>query len=254
LPPSENDPRYEHRKHVLDLCLPCESLRNQRRRCILEINLTGDWDSPVLEHYCGSFLTFNKRAWARQTAWALFPCRIEEFQRHRWLNKTTCVLDVTLLCACHRIFENAIPMWLRAMGTKPPKKRHDPGERSLRDPWDPASESDDEPGDLQMDRPRGPGLDGDWAKFNSAQRGDTWTFAASEPLGDLLVLGKCLAPQQHLMASMLKRTSAKWKLEQYVRSVQSGAVLLTPLLDIVSHRLTEIFVTEVVSLLLDETQ
>jgi hypothetical protein len=39
--------------------------------------------------------------WSRRVARALLPKQIPEFQRGRWLTKTSQLLDVMLIAACH---------------------------------------------------------------------------------------------------------------------------------------------------------
>jgi hypothetical protein len=242
--PGESDPHTAYRKKVLDLCLS-DSPRDQRRRCILEHNLCGNWADKRIEYYT-SRQQPNKKAWARQCSWALLPSRIVEFQRNRWLNNTACVLDTSLLAACHGIFSEATPLWLKEMGAKRPPNRVAAPHQGA---WAIADDSSsDSGGDIEMDRARCP-ADGDWAAYNSKQRGDTWRFSQSEPLGKLLVVAITLGPQASLMRKFLQRAGGAWRREQVAQAIKTGAPLTSPLLDVLSGRLTRVFLDKATALL-----
>jgi hypothetical protein len=113
-PPGVHDARYMYRARVLDLCLDPDSSVDQRRRVVLESNLTGSWQGRIVEWHTPNPRA-NKYTFARQTAWALLPHQFEEFPRHRWLTKLGAFLDATLLSCCHGFLEYAVPLWVEVL-------------------------------------------------------------------------------------------------------------------------------------------
>ena len=243
LAPGPNDFRFIYRKRILDLCLgPC--FADARRRLILETNLGGDWQSPHVQWYTLD-ASPNLRAWAKQTAWALIPHKLEEFQRHRWLNKLGSICDSTLMAACHGMLKQVVPLWLQSMGGN----QSIPQQPKAQDPWVVDMADSDSDSDIEIDRARGPGASGDWAMYNERQRGDTATFVHSEPLGSLLIISLTLDPQVRLMRGLLDRAGMAWRERQLTHSVLTGQLVLTRIADAASCRLTVAFMTQVRTLL-----
>ena len=100
-PPDAQDPLFAYRNAVLDMCLT-DSLRDRRRRFLLETCLCGDWRSEGIKWYTED-PNPDIQTWARQVSWALLLAAVEDLQRHRWLTKLGGVRDGALMSSCHGI-------------------------------------------------------------------------------------------------------------------------------------------------------
>ena len=56
--------------------------------------------------------SFDKAAWAAETALALLPKGVPVFQRHRWMNSTTSVAETALIANTFNLLERTTPLWV----------------------------------------------------------------------------------------------------------------------------------------------
>ena len=108
-------------------------------------------------------------------------------------------------------------------------------------PDDDEESEDDE--QASFDRARRPAAGEDWTEFNLRQRGDSLTFAQSEPRTGLLITCIALQPQVCLMHKLLDRSSTNWQHRQATAAIDSNTMIMTRLADAYSCKLTTRFST-----------
>ena len=112
------------------------------------------------------------------------------------------------------------------------------------DSADADASSSSEGGDPQQERPSAQAPTSQWAAFHARQRGNTQTFAASQPTQTLLIMRLALGPIVTLFDSMLEQASLRWEMREHAAAMSSGNPLRT--------RLSESWVGDEASKFLEE--
>ena len=238
-PPRSDDARRTHRDGVLAICLS-NSLLDQKRRCILEGNLGGNWLSEIAQWFTLDAAPDTAK-WARQIAWALLPASLELFQRNRWLTKIGGLKSCALLVSCHGLLQQVVPIWLELLCGKPftEAARATPRPRPTRQEvcWQPDLDHVASDSDVEMFTNNGPAADEDWADFNEKQRGDALSFSQGNPLPRLVIASIALQPQVRFMQDLLDLAGDAWRQREVIRATVTDGMLHTRLAELHSGKL-----------------
>ena len=158
--------------------------------------------------------SFDKAAWAAETALALLPKGVPVFQRHRWMNSTTSVAETALIANTFNLLERTTPLWVGELKGRVAAEAPIPS-------WCVDSESEDEGENVAKAAVQGQKID--FAAFNRRQRRDARTFAQSKPGPGLLVLLACSQPQARLLWVVEHNAAEGFDREQMVRLIREGA-------------------------------
>jgi hypothetical protein len=198
-----------HRRRLLDLLFG-HSLDLSYRKRILDACCNGDIRSTRIEHYGNA----NPDKLARAIVFALLPCSLRVFPRHRWLSSTESLREGCLLFNVHGIFQQALPRWLLEMGG--PKKK---GSEPL------AGWVEDGPL-VPIDARLGDAPDGNayqWADENDKRRATMQAWAATFPGPRLLVMCIAISPQTHMLRRYFDMASSSWDVAQLKEMLKSGS-------------------------------
>ena len=103
-PPSEETSVFKHRLAILDLFLPAKTMKDKKRRFVLQTFANSDLSSSEIVHWCPfgccSTPEHSLECFQRYVVWALLPCKMKVLNRKAWTGADSAVQWAGLL-HCH---------------------------------------------------------------------------------------------------------------------------------------------------------
>ena len=231
-----DDAKSLYREAVLDATIGSAIPGDISRRTALGQLLNGDWRSDAVD-VCWSGRAPNKTKWAELAAECLLPHPLEVFPRNRWLQSISSVKQVMLLANVHNVLARSVPVWMTmlkgeasehttrlciaarswdlsddegaAVGSTPRRPREGEEERGHQQGGSEGALVVHDP-QTEMAQREQAGCS-NWTEWNTAQRGSTEKFVASDPRDRLVVATLTIPVCQKIMWSMEDIAGGAWE-------------------------------------------
>lgn len=228
-PPPLDDPRSLHRHRVLELFLS-GSPQAKQRLAVLRMLLNGDIMQKTI-HWHTAAEHPDVQQWATRVADLMYPHLTPLFPRSRWLRSHEAMNELGLLTACHSLFQQAVPVWIRLLKGKSPEPQ---GDEDAEVQLDAMVEIDI---DETNQRSFVSGGVVDWSAYNEAQRGNTLKLSQQNPGPTAVVARIALSPMVTLCQQLLDRSSAEWEARTF-RAASKGEQLKLRIVEVHNGVLT----------------
>eukprot|EP00959_Pyramimonas_sp_CCMP1952_P166690 3483823-Pyramimonas_sp.AAC.1 len=190
------------RDRLLDLCLSSNAVRDRQRKSILKRYLNGGICSDRIAIF-GPVKSL--RSVSKAVAYALVPCALKPFLRHRWCTSLTNISEATLLLNVCGIGRRALPQWLTILQRS---DRVEAAKPMIAPPGD---------GDATATT--------DWAEQNRQVRVTCKEWVATAPAPRLLCLLAAMTPMARGHCNLARIGGTPWEEEQMANSLEGASRL-----------------------------